>query len=92
MTQPVHNPPEKPEQTPVELADFAIIASGDPAEILKQQAKRLRKALAARDVSISHLPGPISAMRCAAKSAVSPEPRLAVFTGSRFIWISLLMS
>ena len=54
MTQPVHNPPEKPEQTPVELADFAIIASGDPAEILKQQAKRLRKALASRKMTVSH--------------------------------------
>ncbi|AJD50841.1 hypothetical protein SAMN02744133_11642 [Thalassospira xiamenensis M-5 = DSM 17429] len=54
MTQPVHNPPEKPERTPVELADFAKIASGDPAEMLKQQAKRLRKALASRKMTVSH--------------------------------------
>ncbi|MET4734458.1 hypothetical protein ABIE64_003194 [Thalassospira sp. MBR-102] len=54
MTQPVHNLPEKPELTPVELADFAKIASGDPAEMLKQQAKRLRKALASRKMTVSH--------------------------------------
>ncbi|MFC4235388.1 glyoxalase superfamily protein [Thalassospira xianhensis] len=51
MSQNFQNLSATPEQT---SADFAKIGSGDSAGMLKAQAKRLRNALASRNMTVSH--------------------------------------
>ena len=51
MSQTSQNLSAKPEQT---SADFAKIGSVDSAGMLKAQAKRLRNALASRNLTVSH--------------------------------------